>query len=68
MEGKKTLKRLEMRRQIKTRYHKIRQDEEMIEKMLVDLFVEEHRREPKQIVLDLEDTEEELKGQQEGRF
>jgi hypothetical protein len=35
---------------------------------LVDLFLEAHRRPPKQIVLDLDATDDPLHGQQEGRF
>ena len=40
----------------------------MIETLLVDLFLEAHRRAPKQIILDLDATDDPLHGHQEGRF
>ena len=40
----------------------------MIERLPVDLFVEAHRRPPKQIILDLDATDDPLHGHQEGRF
>ena len=39
-----------------------------IETLLVDLFLEAHRRAPEQIILDLDATDDPLHGQQEGRF
>lgn len=36
--------------------------------MLVDLFVEAHVRAPKQIILDLDATDDPMHGEQEGRF
>jgi hypothetical protein len=39
-----------------------------IKRLLVDLFVEAHARAPKQIILDLDATDDPLHGQQEGRF
>ena len=66
--GKSTLNRLELSRPLPTRYHKISHDAEMIESLLVDLFVEAHRDPPKQIVLDLDATDDPLHGHQEGRF
>jgi hypothetical protein len=39
-----------------------------IKRLLVDLFVETHARAPKQIILDLDGTDDPLHGQQEGRF
>ena len=51
-----------------TRYHKISHDAAAIEALLVDLFLEAHKRPPKQIVLDLDATDDPLHGQQEGRF
>ena len=66
--GKSTLNRLELSRPLPTRYHKISHDEAMIETLLVDLFLEAHRSPPKQIVLDLDATDDPLHGHQEGRF
>ena len=66
--GKSTLNRLELSRPEPTRYHRISHDGTAIENLLVDLFVEAHRRAPRQIVLDLDATDDPLHGQQEGRF
>jgi hypothetical protein len=66
--GKSTLNRLELSRPEPTRYHRISHDGAAIETLLVDLFVEAHRRAPRQIVLDLDATDDPLHGQQEGRF
>ena len=66
--GKSTLNRLEFSRPLPTRYHKISHDAAMIERLPVDLFVEAHRRPPKQIILDLDATDDPLHGHQEGRF
>src|SRR5208337_3741071 len=66
--GKSTLNRLELSRPLPTRYHKISHDAAMIESLLVDPFVEAHRSPPKQIVLDLDATDDPLHGHQEGRF
>jgi hypothetical protein len=66
--GKSTLNRLELSREEPTRYHKIAYDGASIEKLLVDLFLEAHRNAPKQIILDLDATDDPLHGDQEGRF
>jgi hypothetical protein len=66
--GKSTLNRLELSRPEPTRYHKVSHDPAAIETLLVDLFLEAHRRAPEQIVLDLDATDDPLHGQQEGRF
>jgi len=66
--GKSTLNRLELSRPEPTKYHRISHDGTAIETLLVDLFVEAHRRAPRQIVLDLDATDDPLHGQQEGRF
>jgi hypothetical protein len=66
--GKSTLNRLELSTPVATRYHKISHDPAAIEALFVDLFVEAHRRAPKQIVLDLDATDDPLHGHQEGRF
>ena len=66
--GKSTLNRLELSREIATRYHKISHDPAAIAVLFVDLFLEAHARAPKQIVLDLDATDDPLHGHQEGRF
>jgi hypothetical protein len=66
--GKSTLNRLELSTRAATRYHKISHDAGAIESLFVDLFIEAHRQPPKQIVLDLDATDDPLHGHQEGRF
>jgi hypothetical protein len=66
--GKATLNRLELSTWTPTRYHKIAHDGAAIERLLVTLFLEAHKSVPKQIILDLDATDDPLHGQQEGRF
>src|SRR6202521_775818 len=66
--GKSTLNRLELSKLEPTRYHKISHNPVAIKKLPVDLFLEAHKRAPKQIILDLDATDDPLHGQQEGRF
>src|SRR5438270_154317 len=66
--GKSTLNRLELSKPEPSRYHKISYDAEAIERLFVDLFLEAHRKAPRQIVLDLDATDDPLHGTQEGRF
>ena len=66
--GKSTLNRLELSRAEPSRYHKIAYDGAAIEDLLVELFLEAHQTPPKQIILDLDATDDPLHGQQEGRF
>jgi hypothetical protein len=66
--GKSTLNRLELSREEPTRYHKIAYDAAAIEALPVTLFLEAHARPPKQIILDLDATDDPLHGHQEGRF
>jgi len=66
--GKSTLNRLELSTSAVTRYHKISHDAGAIERLFVDLFIEAHRQPPRQIVLDLDATDDPLHGHQEGRF
>jgi DDE family transposase len=66
--GKSTLNRLELSRPEPTRYHRISHDPAAIEGLLVDVFLEAHRRAPEQIILDLDATDDPLHGHQEGRF
>jgi hypothetical protein len=66
--GKSTLNRLELSRAEPTRYHKIRHDTAAIESLFVDLFLDAHSKAPKQIILDLDATDDTLHGNQEGKF
>ena len=66
--GKSTLNRLELSRPEATRYHKVSHDPAAIETLLIDVFLESHRRSPAQIILDLDATDDPLHGNQEGRF
>jgi hypothetical protein len=67
--GKSTLNRLELSLvEQPTRYHKVGHDPAAIERLFVDLFLEAYGSAPKQIVLDLDATDDPLHGLQEGRF
>jgi Transposase DDE domain group 1 len=66
--GKSTLNRLEHAPSEPTRYHKIGHDGAAIERLLVDLFLEAHTTPPKEIIVDLDATDDPLHGHQEGRF
>src|SRR6201991_1173071 len=66
--GKSTLNRLELSRAEPTRYQKVSHDAAAIEDLFVDLFLEAHAKAPKQIILDLDATDDPLHGHQEGRF
>src|SRR5438046_9914538 len=69
--GKSTLNRLELTRETssrKERYKKIVLDHGAVDRLLVEVFVEAHREAPKEIILDLDATDDPLIGEQEGRF
>jgi Transposase DDE domain group 1 len=67
--GKSTLNRLEQAlRGGVGRYHRIGYDEEAIEALFVELFLDAHARPPRRIILDLDATDDPLYGHQEGRF
>ena len=66
--GKSTLNRLELSRPRPTKYHKISHDPSAIEDLFVSFFLEAHQRPPKQIILDLDATDDPIHGHQEGRF
>jgi hypothetical protein len=66
--GKSTLDRLELSKLEPTRYHKISHNPVAIRHLLVDLFLEAHERPAKQLILDLDTTDDPLHGEQEGRF
>src|SRR5919204_531872 len=52
----------------RSRYRKIGHDGAAIERLLVDLFLDAHAKPPREIVLDLDATDDPLHGHQEGRF
>jgi hypothetical protein len=66
--GKSTLNRLERSLPTPSLYHKISYDGPAMEKLLVDLFLEAHKSAPKEIIRDLDATDDPLHGEQEGRF
>ena len=65
--GKSTLNRLELSRDVTTRYHKIAHDPAAIEGCLSRCSWRRTRRRP-EIILDLDATDDPLHGHQEGRF
>jgi hypothetical protein len=69
--GKSTLNRLELHPQPdspSSRYHKIRPLAAAIERVFVEVFIEAQREAPREVVLDLDATDDPLHGHQEGRF
>jgi hypothetical protein len=66
--GKSTLDRLELSREEPTRYHKVSHDPVAIETLFVDLLLDAHKQAPKQIIVELDATDDPLHGLQEGRF
>lgn len=69
--GKSTLNRLELTppdATEKSRYKKIVYQEEKIKSFFIDTFLDSHKEKPKQIILDLDATDDPLHGKQEGRF
>jgi hypothetical protein len=69
--GKSTLNRLELTpvtADAGSRYKKITRDRQAIERLFVDLYVQQHPQPPAQIVLDLDATDNPLHGDQPGGF
>ena len=66
--GKSTLNRLELSWLEPSRYHRISHNPIAIRRLLVDVFLEAHKRAPKEIILDLDATDDPVHGTQEGRF
>jgi Transposase DDE domain group 1 len=69
--GKSTLNRLELTRETasrRERYKKIVLDHGAVDRLLVQVFLEAHQEAPKEIILDLDATDDPLHGKQEGRF
>ena len=50
------------------RYHKVIFDPDAGQQLFADLYAKSHRHPPKQVILDLDATDDVLHGQQEGRF
>jgi len=68
--GKSTLNRLELTKEVvegKERYKKIVSDQEAVDRLWVELFIEAHPQPPAEIVLDLDATDDPVHGHQEGR-
>lgn len=68
--GKSTLNRLEQAPLAKheTRYHRVTYSSGSLDRLLVDLFLESFAHTPRQIILDLDATDDPVHGEQEGRF
>jgi hypothetical protein len=71
--GKSTLNRLEhcpedVPSRENSRYHRIEYDSEAIETLLVELFFESYKKPPRQIILDLDVTDNLIHGNQEETF
>ncbi len=71
--GKSTINRLEycpetILDQKTSRYHKIEPNFEAIEKSFVEFFLESYKKPPKSIILDMDVTDDQVHGNQEGAF
>ena len=71
--GKSTINRLEycpeeILDQSKSRYHKIEHQPQKIEKVFIDIFLNSYERQPKEIILDLDVTNDTVHGNQSGAF
>lgn len=71
LSGKSTLNRLELGKETDEygdRYNKIQWDNQEIEQLLVDIFLDSFSVPPDEIILDFDATDDPLHGHQEGRF
>ncbi|NET52451.1 MAG: IS1380 family transposase [Merismopedia sp. SIO2A8] len=71
--GKSTLNRLEycpetIIDQETSRYHKLESLPQKLEKAFIELFLESYKKPPKSIILDLDVTDDQVHGNQEGAF
>ena len=71
--GKSTINRLEycpetILNQEESRYHRIEHDPKKIEKLFVDIFLRSYKKPPRQIILDMDVTDDQVHGNQEGAF
>jgi len=63
-----TLNRLELSSHRSGRYHKVRVDAPQVRELLLKTGVQGLRRGQREVVIDLDATDDPLRGQQEGRF
>ena len=71
--GKSTINRLEycpetIINQKESRYHKIEPDPKAIEKAFVEIFLADYKKPPREILLDMDVTDDQVHGNQEGAF
>lgn len=69
--GKSTLNRIERAADSKSanpRYHKVVVDKRACDELMMDVFLEQHRVAPTELVIDLDPSDVQLHGDQEGRF
>ncbi len=71
--GKSTINRLEycpetVINQKESRYHRIEHDPKAIEKAFVEIFLASYKKPPREIVLDMDVTDDQVHGNQEGAF
>lgn len=69
--GKSTLNRLELtpaEATTNSRYKKIVADDEKIEQFFIEMFFQQHPQAPERIVIDLDATDDQIHGHQEGRY
>ena len=71
--GKSTINRLEycpetILNQKESRYHRIEHEPKEIEKAFVDIFLASYKKPPREIVLDMDVTDDQVHGNQEGAF
>ena len=71
--GKSTINRLEycpetIINQKESRYHKIEPDPKEIEKAFVEIFLGSYKKPPREIILDMDVTDDQVHGNQEGAF
>lgn len=71
LSGKSTLNRLELTPEgadAQARYKKVVYNASAFDALMVDVFLDAHRRAPESITLDLDSTDDQIHGAQEGRF
>ncbi len=69
--GKSTLNRLELSKPEEAatdRYKRVVLHQDQVDQALVDIFIDAHKAPPKEIILDVDATDDPLHGDQEGRF
>ncbi len=71
--GKSTINRLEycpetIRQQETSRYHRIEHQPKDIEKAFVEIFLGSYKKPPRKIILDMDVTDDQVHGSQEGAF